>query len=128
MAGEGDGTDRIEERPPAEDGDLLFRDFHDDMQRRFLRQIVSDEVIEEHRRSPLGQHSEPLARLLHFFRTRPLSRQYAVLRQGQTAFRIVALSGRRGTPPQAVDDRRFETVEATYHAIFLMQIKELLGT
>ena len=127
MAAGEERNDGAGEQQDAGNRDVLYRNYYDDMQKRFLRQVVSQEVIDEHRRNPLGQHSEPLARLLHFFRTQPLSRQYAVRREGANSLRIVALSGQRGVAPRTVDEQRFEKVEDAYHAIFLMQIKELLG-
>lgn len=113
----------------GEDRDLVYRAFHDSMQRRFLRTLVCDAVIEEHRRKPMGQHSEPLERLLHHFRTMPMAGKYAVRHdRAHGAFAIVALSGERGVPPRFVDDTRYPTVEEAYHAIFLKRVAELMGT
>lgn len=112
----------------VEDKDLVTRDHFDRMQRQYLRTLVTKDVIEEHRRKPLGQHSEPLERLLHYFRERPLEGKYAVLREREgDGYRIVALSGVRGVPPQPVGEERFATVEAAYHGIFLKRIEELMG-
>ena len=115
-----------QDTPDVEDKDLLFRDYFDRMQRRYLRSLVLPEVIEEHRLKPLGQHSEPLERLLHYFRERPLAGKYAVLREAGS-YRIVALSGVRGVPPRPVGEERYATVEAAYHGIFLKRIEELMG-
>ena len=113
----------------GEDRDLVYRAFHDSIQRRFLRTLVSDTVIEEHRRKPLGQHSEPLERLLNHFRTMPMAGKYAVRRdEAAGAYSIVALSGERGVAPTPVGDTRYATVEEAYHGIFLRRIEELMGT
>jgi branched-chain amino acid transport system permease protein len=112
--------------PDVEDKDLLFRDYFDRMQRRYLRGLVSPEVIEEHRAKPLGQHSEPLERLLHYFRERPLAGKYAVLREA-ASYRIVALSGVRGVAPRPAGEERFATAAEAYHGIFLRRIEELMG-
>lgn len=118
MAGEPDET---------EDRDVVFRAHFDRMQRRFLVTLVSDEIIEEHRRKPQGQHSEPLERLLHYFRDQPLAGRLAVLRERETgSFRIVALSGVRGVAPRPVGEQRFATVEEAYHGIFMKRIEELM--
>ena len=48
------------------------RDMFDRMTRTYLLTVVGDDLIEEHRRSPTGHHSEPLARLLAWCQRRPL--------------------------------------------------------
>jgi branched-chain amino acid transport system permease protein len=117
-----------DDTPEVEDKDLLFRDYFGRMQRSYLRTLVSPEVIEEHRQKPLGQHSEPLERLLHYFREQPLAGKYAVLRQRERGgYRIVALSGVRGVAPRPVGEEHFASVEAAYHGIFLKRIEELMG-
>ncbi|MEZ5665986.1 MAG: hypothetical protein R3F55_00825 [Alphaproteobacteria bacterium] len=113
---------------PAEDRDLVYRAFHDSMQRRFLRTLVCDAVIEEHRRAPLGQHSEPLERLLNHFRCMPMAGKYAVRHDRDAGtYSIVALSGTRGVAPTPVGDTRYRSVEEAYHGIFLRRIDELMG-
>lgn len=110
------------------DRDPIARAQFDALQRRFLRTLVSPTVIAEHKAKPLGQHSEALARLLHYFRERPLEGQYAVLREGGGGrFAIVRLSGRRGLAPAPDGEARYDTLEAAYHAIFLRRIEELMG-
>lgn len=117
-----------EELPDTADRDEVYRAFHGRMQERYLRTLVSDEVIEEHRARPLGQHSEPLERLLHYFREQPMAGKYAVLHERDSgSFRIVALSGVRGVAPAPVGEERFATAEAAYHGLFLRRIEELMG-
>jgi branched-chain amino acid transport system permease protein len=123
MAEEADTTEA------AGDRDQVYRAFHDSMQRRFLRTLVSDAVIAEHRLKPLGQHSEPLERLLHHFRVMPLAGRFAVKRDGASGtYSIVVLSGERGVPPLSVGDTHFATVEEAYHGIFMKRIEELMRT
>ena len=114
--------------PETEDRDQVYRAFHGRMQERYLRTLVGPEVIEEHRAKPLGQHSEPLERLLHYFREQPMAGKYAVLHERDSgSFRIVALSGVRGVAPTPVGEERFATAEAAYHGLFLKRIEELMG-
>lgn len=111
----------------AEDRDVVYRAHFDRMQRRFLVTLVNDEVIEEHRRKPLGQHSEPLERLLHHFRDHPVAGRLAVLKERETgSFRIVALSGVRGLAPRPVGDERYATLDEAYHGIFMKRVAELM--
>ncbi len=118
-----------EEADETGDRDVLFRRYFDDKQEAFLRTLVSAEVIEEHKNSPLGQHSEPLERLLLHFRRMPPANQYAIKREGTSStFRLLALSGVRGVPPHPVGDEHYISVEEAYHGIFLRQIQTLMGS
>ena len=67
------------------------------MQRDFLKTLVCEEVIEEHQKKPLGQHSEALERLLLYFRRVPQIDKYAIRRDPRSRrYKIVAFSGIRG--------------------------------
>ncbi len=110
----------------ADKDQVYFRRF-DKMQRDFLKRLVSDEVIEEHRTRPLGQHSEALERLLIYFRRQGQVDKYAIMVQEEfKAYRIVALSGHRGTAPRVVEDRTYPTPDEAYHALFLRRVQDLL--
>lgn len=115
---------------PAEDleprdGNSVYRDHFDAMTRQHLKKIVSEDVIEEHRRKPAGRHSEPLERVLAYFRRLPLQHQYA-LRRDPKGFRIVALSTRRRGRPVPIDDTYYTTLNDAYHGVFLKKLKELM--
>jgi len=116
-----------EEATETRDKDLIYWRRYDKMQRDFLKKIVSPEVIEEHRKSPLGQHSEALERLLLYFRRAPLSDKYAIIAvEPFKAYRIVALSGQRGVAPRIVEDRIYVSQEEAYHGIFMRRVQDLL--
>lgn len=116
-----------EEATETRDKDLIYWRRYDKMQRDFLKKIVSPEVIEEHRKSPLGQHSEALERLLLYFRRAPLSDKYAIIAvEPFKAYRIVALSGQRGVAPRIVEDRIYASQEEAYHGIFMRRVQDLL--
>ncbi len=122
------GGDTTGDDVAMHDRDIVFRQHFDGRQTQFLQTLVCDDVIDEHKRKPLGQHSEPLERLLHHFRRMAMTNKYAVRRNSATSrFSIVAFSGTRGTPPSAVEDTDYETVEEAYHGVFLLQIKDLMG-
>ena len=96
--------------------------------REYLKSVLSDEIIDEYCRSPLGWHSEPLERLLAHFRRLPLGQQYALRRGTDGGFRMVALSGRRGVRPCDVGPDVFATIEQGYIGIFLKQINDMMDT
>ena len=107
----------------------VYRRYFDEKQREYLKTLVCDELITEHEAKPLGQHSEPLARLLHYFRHAPQAGKYAIKRELRSrTFRIVALSGRRGVPPRAVGDEAYGRVEEAYHALFLRRVEDLMAS
>ena len=116
-----------EEATETEDKDQIFFRRFDKMQRDFLKRLITDTVIEEHRTRPLGQHSEALERLLIYFRRQGQVDKYAIMVLEEfRAYRIVALSGHRGTAPRVVEDRNYTTPDEAYHALFLRRVQDLL--
>jgi branched-chain amino acid transport system permease protein len=116
-----------EESTETKDKDLVYWRRYDKMQRDYLKTLVSPEIIEEHKSCPLGQHSEPLERLLLYFRRQPQIDKYAVMVvEPFKAYRIVALSGHRGVAPRLVEDKIYASQEAAYHGVFMRRIQDLL--
>jgi branched-chain amino acid transport system permease protein len=116
-----------EEATEAHDKDMVYWRRYDKMQRDYLKTLVTPEVIEEHRRCPLGQHSEPLERLLLYFRRQPQVDKYAItVVQPFKAYRIVALSGHRGVAPRVVEDKIYASPEDAYHGVFMRRVQDLL--
>jgi branched-chain amino acid transport system permease protein len=94
--------------------------------RPMLRSLVTDELVAEHQQQPVGQHSPELERLLNYFRKGELAEKYAVMTIVPfEQYRVVALSGRRGTPPREVDDHVYATLDEAYHAVFLRRLQDL---
>ena len=90
------------------------------------RSLITDDLIEEHRRNPTGLHSENLERVMLYFRKRDLAGKYCVYAiEPFKKYRIVALSGLPGVPPRVVDDRIYSTIDDAYHAVFLRRINDL---
>ncbi|MGY3610298.1 MULTISPECIES: hypothetical protein [unclassified Bradyrhizobium] len=117
----------METQQQIHDRDELCRRRFETRQRKFLKTLVTPEVIEEHRCSPLGQHSEPLERLLIYFNRRPLAGRYAIMTlEPFKAYRIVTLSGARGVPPKVSDDKTYRSEAEAQHAVFLRNIQDLL--
>ena len=116
-----------EEATETQDKDFLYHRRFDKMQRDYLKTLVCDEVIEEHKNKPLGQHSEALERLLLYFRRVPQIDKYAIKRDDQSkTFKIVAFSGIRGMSPRLVEDKEYKTMEEAYHGVFLRRVYDLL--
>ncbi len=116
-----------EEATETDNKDEIYRRRFDKAQRDFLKCLVTDTVIEEHRTRPLGQHSEALERLLIYFRGQTQVDKYAIMvLEDFKAYRIVGLSGRRGTPPRVVEDRTYPNANEAYHALFLRRVQDLM--
>ncbi len=116
-----------EEATEIEDKDYLYHRRFDKMQRDYLKKLVCDEVIEEHKSKPLGQHSEALERLLLYFRRVPQNDKYAIKRDdASNTFKIVAFSGVRGMSPRLVEDKEYKTMEDAYHGVFVRRVYDLL--
>jgi hypothetical protein len=114
------------EADPSLDQEIVFQKRFDEFRREFLKTIVTPEVIEEHRRCPLGQHSEPLERLLIYLRQH---RKYAIrVVEPFKDYRLVTLSGHRGIAPRAIDDKIYRSSEEAYHGLFLHFIRDLFET
>ena len=116
-----------EEATETQDKDLVYWRRYDKMQRDYLKSLVSPTLIDEHRRCPLGQHSEALERLLNYFRRQPQVDKYAITTvEPFKAYRIVALSGHRGVAPRLVEDKIYGSPEEAYHGVFLRRVQDLL--
>ena len=116
-----------EEATEIQDKDILYFRRFDKMQRDFLKTLVCDEVIEEHKNKPLGQHSEALERLLLYFRRAPQIDKYAIRHNEKSnTYKIVAFSGVRGVSPRLVEDKEYGSVEDAYHGVFLRRVHDML--
>ncbi len=118
-----------EESTECPDKDHVYCRRFDKMQRDYLKTLVSDAVIDEHQRQPLGQHSEALERLLLYFRRAPQRDKYAIqVIEPFKDYRIVALSGHRGVAPRDVEEKTYASETEAYHGVFLRRVQDLLET
>ncbi len=116
-----------EEATEQDDKDELFFRRFDKMQRDYLKGLICPEIIEEHRRQPLGQHSEALERVCYYFRRAPMEDKYALHHDhAKDRYKIIAFSGKRGVSPRVVDDREYDNVGDAYHAIFIRRVHDLM--
>lgn len=91
-----------------------------------LRSLITDELIAEHERMPLGQHSDTLERVLAYFRRQPTPGKYVVVAtEPWHEYRIGVLTGERGKPARIIGVETFATEEAAMHGVFLRRIHDL---
>ena len=116
-----------EEATEISDKQIIYVRRFDKHLRDELKELITDQLIEEHRRSNGRRRSDALERVLTYFRRAAVVDKYAVLTVRPFAeYRIIALSGQRGVPPRTVDDRTYATPEEALHAIFLKRVHDLL--
>jgi branched-chain amino acid transport system permease protein len=112
----------------AEDRDTVYFELFRKKQREYLRSVIDEELIEEHRRSPRGQHSEPLERLLIYFRTAPQKNKYVIKRDSSSGrYRVAQLTGERDEPVREVNPLGFASSDEVQHEIFLRRVRDLLN-
>ncbi|MFL2811996.1 MAG: hypothetical protein ACJ0BV_10995 [Paracoccaceae bacterium] len=107
--------------------EIYYRRFNKRL-RDHLKTLITPDLIKEHQEAPQGKHSDQLSRVLNFFRRGEMPDKYVILRlkEGQERFRVMAVSGVKGTPPRVVDDKVYENLNEAYHAVFLLRVNDLL--
>lgn len=117
-----------DETKPGDKQKLYFERF-DKVVRDRLKALVTDAMIEAHRRSPAGPHDDATERVLNYFRRAAVKDKYAALAVKPFAeYRLMAMSGRRGVTPRFVSDEVFTSEDEVQHAIFLRRIADLMAS
>src|SRR5690348_6302717 len=90
-----------------------------------IRALITDELIEEHRRSPRGHHSDALDRVLRFFRVAPIPGKEIVIES--VPFETYHVGVMTGVPGRAAEvlPETYGSYEETLHAIFLRRVARL---
>lgn len=114
------------------DKDLHHYERFDRQLRAQLKPLVSDEMIAEHRRNPLGARgpqSEALRRVLNYFRREPQAGKLVVVAvEPWREYRIGVFSGVRGEAPKVLDAPVFATEEEALHGVFLARVRDLVAS
>jgi hypothetical protein len=91
-----------------------------------LSALVTPELIDEHRRRPIGAHSSELERVLRHLRRQPTAGKYVLVCTRRDAeWAIGRLSGVRGIGPEIAGDERFGSLAAAEHGVFLKRLAAL---
>ena len=90
-----------------------------------IRALITDEVIEEHRRNPRGHHSDALDRVLRFFRVAPIPGKEIVIES--VPFETYHVGVMTGVPGKSAEilPETYGSYEETLHAIFLRRVARL---
>jgi branched-chain amino acid transport system permease protein len=90
-----------------------------------LRTLCTAELIEEHRRKPLGQHSDALERVLNFFRRPPSYGLYST--KPYREYRLIRLPVKPGATPTPLDGTVYTDKNEAMHAVFLCHVRDLMA-
>ena len=116
-----------DKRPIPADRSLLALELWNKRMRVAIRPLLTNEVISEHGRDPLGHHSDALKRVLNYFRRSTALTPYAVICTRPFAqWRVARLSGLPATAPTFVDQRTFTSEAEAVHALFLLRVDEAM--
>ena len=92
-----------------------------------IRSLITDELMEEHRRSPRGHHSDALDRVLRFFRVAPIPGKEIVIESVPfESYHVGVMTGVPGRPAEVLPET-YGSYEETLHAIFLRRVARLRG-
>ena len=107
--------------------EIYYRRFNKRL-RDHLKTLITPDLIKEHQEAPQGKHSDQLSRVLNFFRRGEMPDKYVIMRlkEGEDDYRVMAVSGVKGTPPRVVDDKIYTNLNEAYHAVFLLRVNDLL--
>jgi len=93
-----------------------------------IKPLVTKEIIEEHKRKPIGIHSDELERVLIYLRRNRLTtvgKYIIVCTKPHGEWCIAALSGVRGQPPKIDEQTKFTSRDEAEHGVFLKRLKDL---
>jgi hypothetical protein len=91
-----------------------------------IKPLVTPEVIEEHRQTPIGFHSLELERILVYLRRQAQAGKYVIVcTQRDREWAIGELSGVRGVGPTITSDERFASLTSAEHGVFLERLRAL---
>lgn len=90
-----------------------------------IRSLITPELIEEHRRCPLGPHGDALARVLNFFRRPPRYGLYS--RRAMREWQLIRLPVDPRKAPSPVEDRIYSDPQSAHHAVFLRHVEDLMA-
>ncbi|MFT5114911.1 MAG: branched-chain amino acid transport system permease protein [Parasphingorhabdus sp.] len=123
------GEPLSEEATEIHDKDQIYYRRFDKRLRDHLKTLVSPEIIEEHRIKPLGQHSDALERVLHYFRSAGGENKYVLFElKANTQYKIIVTTGQKGIPPRDLDGTIYTDKYTALHAVFLNRVQDLMDS
>ncbi|MFK2825302.1 hypothetical protein QYG89_06330 [Bacillus sp. B190/17] len=93
-----------------------------------IKPLITKELIEEHRKTPVGRHSHQLTMVLNYLRRNHeeiKGKDLLVCTKPHKEWCLGEHPGKRGVPYKVFEDERFDSREAAEHALFLKRLKKL---
>ena len=99
----------------------------DKRMRESLRPLLTKKTIAEHKRDPVGIHSDALDRVLNYFR-RPnlLDHCVIVCTRPFKQWRVARLAEVSAHGPVFADERTYNSEAKAAHAVFLMHVEQTM--
>ena len=99
----------------------------DQRMRESLRPLLTKKIIAEHKRDPVGIHSDALDRVLNYLRRPNLLDQYVIVcTRPFKQWRVARMTGVPGQAPVFVDERSYNSEAKAAHAVFLMRVEQMM--
>ena len=92
-----------------------------------IRPLVNKELINEHRKKPIGEHSPELISVLNFFRRHheEIAGKYLIIcTKKHEQWCLGEHPGERGKPYILFEDECFDSREAAEHGLFIKRLKK----
>ena len=99
----------------------------DKRMRESLRPLLTKKIISEHKRDPVGIHSDALDRVLNYFRRPNLLPHYVIVcTRPFKQWRVARMTGVPGQSPVFVDERTYNSEAKAAHAVFLLRVEQTM--
>lgn len=105
---------------------IAFRQAEDYILDHEIRPRITADIIEEHRRRPVGKHSDELERVLIYLRKNHLAmagKYILVCTVPHKEWRIAEITGEPDQPPRLLDDAYSDRFEAE-HGLFVKRLRD----
>jgi hypothetical protein len=106
----------------------VWRDRFESRRRVQIMDLLTDDVIEEHARNPLGYrdfHSPVLQMVLNYFRTQAILGKYAVYASRPWEEYKIAVITERGEVATVLDTPTYRSEEEAMHGVFTRRVADL---
>lgn len=103
-----------------------FRQVEDHVLATQIKPRITPEIIEEHRRRPIGKHSDELERVLVYLRKHHLTmagKYVLVCTKPHEEWRIAQLGTQPDAPPELLDETFGDRFEAE-HGLFVKRLRD----
>ena len=110
----------------ADRGKIAFARW-DKRMRESLRPLLTRKIIAEHKRDPVGIHSDELGRVLNYFRRPNMMERYVIVcTRPFKRWRVARMTGVPGQGPVFADERTYNSEAKAAHAVFLMHVEQAM--